>query len=295
MPPEITNIKGLKTNRKVADLLFEIASLLEQQNANPFRVLAYKNAAQSVMRLNVSVRDIVANKGFEGLLELPHIGEGIGRSIYEYVATERMTRLEGLRGGSDPETLFQTVPGVGPRLAERIHNELHVNTLEALEQMIHNGKFAELPGIGSRKTAAIEASLEKILGKPKRRAFSHSLLPDIETLLAVDEEYRSGVAADQLPKISPKRFNLKNEAWLPILHSTKSHWNFTALFSNTARAHDLNKTDDWVVIFFYDDLHNEGQHTVVSETHGPLINKRVVRGRELECQEYYQQDIHSET
>ena len=284
-----SNTQQISSNLNVSYLLHEMANLLEQQHANPFRVAAYRHAAQTIMQLNVSVNDIVANKGFEGLLELPHIGEGIGRSIYEYVATERMSRLEELRGESDPEALFRTVPGIGPRLAERIHHELHVNTLEAFEQAVHSGKFANLPGIGPRKAAAIEASLEKIIGKPKKRSFSQGKLPSIELILTVDTEYRNAVTLDKLPKISPKRFNPKNEAWLPIMHSTKSHWHFTVLFSNTARAHDLEKTDDWVIVYFYDEFHNEGQNTVVTETHGPLINKRVVRGREMECQAYYQQ------
>lgn len=277
-----------ETNHKISVLLLEIAKLLEQQHANPFRVLAYRHAAQTVDQLDVKVEDIVADKGFDGLLELHNIGEGIGRSIYEYVATERMTRLEELRGQNDPKELFTTVPGIGPRLAERIHNELHINTLEALEQMIHNGKFVALPGIGARKNAAIQASLEKILGKPKKRAFSLGKLPSVEDILAVDAEYRNAVALDKLPKINPRRFNPKNENWLPIMHTTKAHWHYTALFSNTSRAHELKKTDDWVIIYFYDESHNEGQNTVVTETHGPLIGKRVVRGREAECQVFYQ-------
>ncbi len=281
------NEKLLAANQQVSSLLREIADLLEQQNANPFRVAAYRHAAQTILQLDVSVIDIVTNKGFDGLLELPNIGEGIGRSIYEYVATERMTRLDALRGGSDPEGLLQTVPGIGPRLAERIHIELHVDTLEALEQVIHDGKLIGLPGIGSRKVAALDASLEKILTKTKRRTYNQGKLPSVALILSVDDEYRRAAANNTLQKISPKRFNPNNEAWLPIMHRIKSHWHFTSLFSNTSRAHDLGKTGDWVVIYFYDELHNEGQNTVVTETHGPLMNKRVVRGRELECRAYY--------
>jgi len=59
------------------------------------------------------------------------------------------------------------------------------------------------------------------------------------------------------------------------------------MYSNTARAHQLKQTRDWVVLFYYDDHHQEGQHTLVTETHGPLLGRRVVRGREAECQDYY--------
>ena len=60
-----------------------------------------------------------------------------------------------------------------------------------------------------------------------------------------------------------------------------------ALFSNTARAHELRKTHDWVVIYFHTDRLGEGQRTVVTETHGALTGWRVVRGREDECRVHY--------
>ena len=71
------------------------------------------------------------------------------------------------------------------------------------------------------------------------------------------------------------------------MHTEAGGWHFTAMYSNTALAHQLQKTSDWVVIYFYDDHHQEGQHTVVTETRGPLIARRVVRGREEECRRHY--------
>ena len=70
------------------------------------------------------------------------------------------------------------------------------------------------------------------------------------------------------------------------MHSEQNGWHFTSLFSNTARAHDLGKTNDWVVLF-YEKGEVEGQATVVTETQGPLKGKRVVRGREKECEAFY--------
>jgi putative hydrolase len=111
--------------------------------------------------------------------------------------------------------------------------------------------------------------------------------PSVELILDVDAEYRNKASAGQLPTISPRRFNPKGEAWLPILHTERALWHFTVLFSNTARAHDLGRTRDWVVVYLYDDHHREGQCTVVTETRGALIGKRVVRGREDECRALY--------
>jgi hypothetical protein len=74
---------------------------------------------------------------------------------------------------------------------------------------------------------------------------------------------------------------------LPILHTDRAGWHFTAVYSNTARAHELGKTHDWVVVYFYDSDQREGRQTIVTETRGALEGRRVVRGREAECADHY--------
>lgn len=276
-------------NHEIAKLLREIADLLGMQKANPFRVNAYRRAANTVESMEEPVRDIVERKGMGGLTALHGIGEGIARSIYEYVATGRMSRLEALRGEQDPLSLFQQIPGIGPVLAREICDHLHVNTLEALELAAHNGRLEKLPGMGKGRVESIQAWLASVLGKRKRQLAATSPIqePSVSTLLDIDHVYREQAEADKLPKIAPKRFNPSGEAWLPILHTTRGEWHFTALYSNTQRAHELGRSRDWVVIYFYDEHHHEGQCTVVSETRGSLIGLRVVRGRESECRDYY--------
>jgi putative hydrolase len=88
--------------------------------------------------------------------------------------------------------------------------------------------------------------------------------------------------AEQLPKIAPRRFNPAGERWLPVLHTERGRWRFTALHSNTPLAHRLGPTRDWVVVYFHQDHTPEGQRTIVTETHGPLAGRRVIRGREAE-------------
>ena len=102
----------------------------------------------------------------------------------------------------------------------------------------------------------------------------------------MDAEYRRESAADTLKKIAPRRFNPSGEAWLPVLHTTRGDRHYTALFSNTARAHELRKTRDWVVIY-YDGHDGEHQCTVITSEFGRLKGRRIVRGREDECEELY--------
>ncbi len=277
-------------NQTVVDQLLEIADLLEQQRANPFRVSAFRKAAETVLSLHADLSTLVEEKGVEGLTQLPHIGSGIAAVIYEIVATGRCSRLQGLRGSLEPEQLFQTIPGIGPELAKHIHNELQVETLESLEMAAYDGRLGNVDGVGPRRAAAIRATLGQMLGRKTRpRVPLPPGEPGVEVLLDVDLEYRAKAETGQLPTIAPKRFNPKGEAWLPILHTTRGEFHFTALYSNTFRAHQLKRTRDWVVLYFYDHDHHEYQHTVVTETHGSLIGKRVVRGREQECLEYYGQ------
>jgi len=111
--------------------------------------------------------------------------------------------------------------------------------------------------------------------------------PTVDVLLDVDREYREKARAGSLPKIAPRRMNPEGKAWLPVLHTRFGPWHFTALFSNTERAHELHRVYDWVVIYYSDPDDGEGQATVVTERRGALTGERVVRGREPECARHY--------
>lgn len=271
-------------NNQIADKLREMADVLEQQQASSFRVIAYRRAAETLERIDTNVQALLAEGGRDALVALPHIGTGIAAAIDEMVRTGRFTQLERLRGTLDPVHLFSTIPGVGPKLAETIHDHLHVDTLEELEVAAHDGRLERLPGIGPRRAATIRAVLGAQLAHTRRpRRGNHA--PSAAALLDADREYRRRAHEGSLETIAPRRFNPEHRAWLPVLHTVREGWHLTALFSNTARAHELDKTHDWVVIYYYDDDHHEGQCTVVTETHGPRAGHRVIRGREAECQE----------
>ncbi len=284
----LTHARTHRPNAFVADKLREGADLLEQQAADRFRVAAYRRAAENIERCARGLDEILREQGLEGLTALPGIGRGIAAAVEELLRTGRWSKLERLRGQLDPVRLFQVVPGIGPQMARRIHDTLHVDTLEALELAAHDGRLAEVPGVGPRRAAAIRANLSALLGRPRRYLPRAAAEPPVSVLLEVDREYVEAARHDLLPKIAPKRFNPGNEAWLPILHTARGEWHFTVLFSNTARAHELHRTRDWVVIYYYDGHHEEGQNTVVTESRGPLAGRRVVRGREHECRTLYE-------
>lgn len=290
---------SLAGNARIAESLREMADLLSSQGDNPFRVAAYRSAADTVARLVQPLRDIHGAAGVPGLDALPGIGPRIAAALAELLATGRWQQLERLRGSADPETLFRTVTGIGPDLARRLHLELGVDTLEALESAALDGRLESVRGIGARRAAGIRAALTSMLDRQRGRRSGASRAfvgpePSVQTLLDVDREYREAVAAGRLRKIAPKRFNPGASAWLPVLHTDRPGWHFTALYSNTARAYELDRAHDWVVVYGEGSDHHERQYTVVTASRGPMIGRRIVRGREAECLRWYASSDHAD-
>jgi DNA polymerase (family X) len=279
-------------NATVAARLNEVAGLLEEQHANPFRVSAYRRGADTLRGLSRSVAELVEQDGLGGLERLPGIGESLARSIRSLVLTGRLPILESLRGEGDPETVLMSIPGIGRIMAARLHDKLGIDSLEALEVAAFDGRLLALSGIGEKRLVGIRDVLARRLGRVRRTA-STPYRPTVATLLEVDAEYREKAKLGSLHRIAPHRFNPRGEAWLPVLHTRRGVVEYTALYSNTANAHQQRATRDWVVIY-HDDGHGEDISTVLTATRGPLKGRRIVVGRERECESHYQHKlIHS--
>ena len=178
-------------NRTVAGHLRRMAARLADEDANPFRVQAYRHAADTIEALPDDLRAVIAAGG---------------------------------------EAALRALPGIGPSLAA------------------------------------------KILDLVQREPEPHDE-PPLAVLLEVDDDYRRRAATGALPRVAPRRHNPSGAAWLPVLHTQRGPWHFTALFSNTAHAHDLHRTADWVVLHYHRAGGASGQCTVVTED-----GRRVVRG-----------------
>ncbi len=283
-------------NVDIAGRLDEVANIFAEQGANRFRVQAYRRAANVLRRLSRSVADIFREQGIEGLEQISGIGASIARAIRDILLHGRLAMLDRLRGESRAIAILATVPGIGKVYAWRLYDDLGIETLEELEIAAHNGRLEHYPGIGAKRLAGIRDSVAQRLGRIRRKSASTpatsaatpstSQRPSVSELLDVDREYRDKAAAGTLKKIAPRRFNPAGEAWLPIMHTARNGRHYTALFSNTARAHELGKTRDWVVLFC-DDGDTEHRFTVITSEFGPLEGRRIVAGRESECENDY--------
>ena len=283
----------LEENRVIAAQLGEIATLLAHQGAIEFRVRAYRAAADTVRHLEVPLREIFEREGIDGLISIPTVGQSIAHVIEQYLRSGRMVLLDRLRGEETAERLFASLPGLGRELAHRIHEQLEIETLPELMAALADGRLQKVPGMGKKRLRAIRESLSVRLRHPdvaEPRQFdlgsSESDRVPISELLDIDSQYRRLATQGKLPKIAPIRFNPQGTAWLPILHTHRGDRHYTALYSNTARAHELNTTRDWVVIY-RDDSQAQGRWTVITSQFGKLRGWRIVRGREDECAEYY--------
>jgi len=158
------------------------------------------------------------------------------------------------------------IKGIGEKIAGLIVEYVQTGKSELLETL-----KKEVPA-GTVKTV--------------KHTFEKPLDIAVDLVLEIDEVYRKKAAAGKLKMIAPKKLNPEGKAWLPILVEEHSGYKFTVMFSNTATAHELGKTADWVVVY-YEKGKGENQCTVVTESRGALKGKRVIRGREKECGEYY--------
>jgi len=273
-------------------MLERVADLLEAQHASGYRIRAYRAGARTVRGLEESLSERIASGDADSLEDLPSIGKSLAAVIREIVSNGRPRMLERLEGQISPADLFATIPGIGEGLAERIEKQLHLDTLEDLEVAAHDGRLEEVPGFGPRRLRGVQESLAHLLRySSARRASSPASTdfderPPVSALLEVDRRYLQASGRGELQMIAPRRFNPTHRAWLPVMHCDLEGWSTTAMFSNTARAHQLGRTNDWVVIYFEHDG-KEGQCTVVTEHSGTLTGRRVVRGRESECMRLY--------
>jgi hypothetical protein len=237
-------------------------------------------------QLRQPVPAILSARGLPGLEELPGVGAGLARAIRDIVHLGYLPMLERLRGESEPVRLFRSIPGIGPRLAARLHDELGLATLEELEAAAHDGRLEDIAGFGPKRLDGVRSTLAARLARVRPGPVGEAREPPVSELLDVDREYRDRTAAGTIAMIAPRRFNPQRRPWLPILHTSRGPRHYTVLFSNTARAHRLGRTGDWVVIYC-DQEADDRQWTVVTGSQGLWRGRRIVRGREVECAAHY--------
>ncbi len=289
------------TNPELAIALEDVAELLLEQGANPFRASAYRRAATAIRQQESPLWQIYERDGLEGLEQIKGVGRTISRALQQLIRGGKWALQQRLQGNDVAEQAFASVPGIGPKLAKRIHDELGLETLAELQAAAWDGRLDKMPGMGPKRVRAVRESLaargrvrDSFGGDPRSTPLPENRLDltmeiPVSELLEIDREYRDRADRGVLPRIAPRQNNPQHEFWLPVFHVDRGDRHYTALFSNTAHAHQMGTTHDWVVIYLED--HQRGQQgrwTVITSQFGKMRGLRIVRGREGECADYYQ-------
>ncbi len=169
-------------NADIARLFNEMATLLEIEGANPFRVRAYRRAASTIDDLSENVSSIIASG--RSLTDLPGIGDDLAAKIEEISGTGHLKALDQVEART-PSTLalLTSVPGLGPKKIHTLHSVLGIRTLEDLQEAARAGRLRELP----RFSAALE---KKILD-----ALQAKRSEEIRFRISTAEDFARGLVA----------------------------------------------------------------------------------------------------
>jgi len=158
---------------QVAEVLVSIGTLLELKGENPFKTRAYQNAARTIEGLSEPLEKLVAE---ERLSELKGIGEALQQKITELVTTGRLQYYEDLKAATPPGLVAMLdIPGLGPKKIKALHDELGIESVEALEQACKDGKIAGLKGFGDKTQTNILEGINRRRAYASRHLISEAL------------------------------------------------------------------------------------------------------------------------
>ncbi|WP_343661933.1 DNA polymerase/3'-5' exonuclease PolX [Ralstonia sp.] len=189
-------------NQAIAAIFNEIADLLEVEEANPFRVRAYRNAARMVEGMTEGV-DAMLARGAD-LTALPGVGVDLAAKMREIVETGTCAMLTRVRT-EVPSYVLQLLqlPGLGPKRARALQHELGITSLDELARAATAHRIRELHGFGPRSEERLLEALNARLARDRRYgleiakpcadALTHYLLAsDLVDQLVVAGSYRRG-------------------------------------------------------------------------------------------------------
>src|SRR5215469_4160963 len=159
---------------QVAEVLVNIATLLDLKGENPFKSRAYLNAARTLEGLNEPLDKVIAE---QRLGEVKGIGEALQKKITELVTTGKLGYYEDLKAATPPGlVLMLDIPGLGPKKIKAMHDELGIETIEQLEQACKEGKVAKLKGFGEKTQANICDGIYRRRSYASRHLISDALI-----------------------------------------------------------------------------------------------------------------------
>src|SRR5438477_10837102 len=147
------------TKSQIAEVLEEIATLLELKDENPFKIRAYANAARSLETFGGNLADL---QDEEALAKIPGIGKAIAAKVKELAGTGKLKYLEELQSEFPAAILdLFSISGLGAKKIKALYEQLHISSIEQLREACESGRVAQLPGFGETTQAKICTAIEQ--------------------------------------------------------------------------------------------------------------------------------------
>jgi DNA polymerase (family 10) len=151
------------TNQEIAEVFRRLANLLELGEENPFKLRSYRTAAETIEDWPKPLAEIVADRGQDGLRELPGIGEAISKKIVDLLATGTFNAYEKAKA-KIPETILDllNVDGLGFKTLQILHSQFQLTNLDDFAKFVAGGGLDSVPRLGEKSQLRIRESLKTL-------------------------------------------------------------------------------------------------------------------------------------
>ena len=175
------------TNQQIAELLENMGSLLEMKGDTVFKIRAYQRAARTIEHLPVPLAESIDSG--EDITKIPGIGKAISEKIAEFIGTGKVAAFQKLLGELPPGVLdLKNIPGIGPKTAMAIGQELGVSTVEGVAEAAADGRLASLPRMGQKAADGILRHIQAFHAMGSRTPIGQALPVAEEIIAALREQ-----------------------------------------------------------------------------------------------------------
>lgn len=171
--------QGMK-NSEVAKVFQDIADLLELKGENVFKIRAYQKAARTIEHHPRELK-VMIDEGVD-LQSIPGVGEAIAKKTTELITTGKLDYYENLKA-EFPQgvTNLLTIPGIGPKTANKLSSELEISSVDELERAINEGRVTKLFRLGEKTADNIVHQIQALRRKDQRIPIGEAL-PIVEEI-----------------------------------------------------------------------------------------------------------------
>ena len=174
------------TNEHIAELFENMGALLEMKGDTIFKIRAYQRAARTIEQLSSPLAQAVENG--DDLTKIPGVGKAISEKIAEFIETGQVAAYQKLLVDLPPGVLeLKEIPGIGPKTAMAITQELGVSTVEGVAKAAEDGRLAALPRMGKRAAENVLRHIQSLQSMGGRTPIGQAL-PIAEEIIAALRE-----------------------------------------------------------------------------------------------------------